>query len=560
MNSSFHKYQLHERVLEALLPLRFITPTSVQEKVIPFYLGHENLIVEAPTGTGKTAAYGFPIISMIDLLKRKTQAVILLPTRELALQVSSALLSYYSGKELKVGKVIGGVPIEESYREIKSSPHILVIVPGRLRDVLSQYELPFIWRDVKHLVIDEGDKMMEMGFLREVDSIRKEIRNNVQISCFSATISADAEKMMRERIERARVVRLAPQEVLRHITFHLIEVTQGQREPYLAGLLKQQKIRKALIFCNKREDIHALLGYLRSAGFSADAYHGSQEQTERENILRRFREGHIHYLVASDLAARGLDILDLPCVINFTIPGEFDYYLHRCGRTGRAGNKGKVYNLVTGGIESIELQRHHQDINVALKPLEIIPLEKKEVVSAETRRVKCHISRGKTDNLRPADVVGFIVNNAWIDAEDIGTITVYESYTTVDLPQHALDVLLASETELRIKNKSVKVRKYSVEEQEIKAKSVKKLLQVRVKPAVVENFEEKPEKPEKAPSKQKSTDAPKTEKPKAKGKGNTALTIKPPRKGRKPLMGKKKASTAGGAKPVRKSGTKPKKQ
>lgn len=488
--TEFHKYpDLHDRVKEAMLGLGFITQTRVQEKVVPLFLQLHNLVVEAPTGTGKTAAYGIPLISLLDLHKRTMQAVVLLPTRELAIQVANALQSFFEGDALRVGRVIGGVPLSESIQEIKATPHILVVVPGRLRDVLSNDAFPHLWKDVKHLIVDEGDKMMESGFLREVDGIRKDIRKSAQVCFFSATISPDAEKMIRERISPVEVIRIAPKEVLKNIGFHLVEVTEGKKERYLTGLLEQYFIHQALIFCSKREEINTLSGYLRNQGFRAEAYFGSQEQTERENILRRFREGSIDLLIASDLAARGLDIEEMPCVINFSVPKELDFYMHRAGRTGRAGKKGRVFSLVTNTIEKNEIKGYHLAIQIPLRSTEVEPSDKK-ASREDTRRIKCHFSRGKTDKIRTTDIVGFLVNNAFMSADDIGTITIYDSYAIADVPLAALENLQHAEAEPLLKGKTVKVRKYSAEEAENKSLSIKKLLKDKVK-----TVEEKPHTP-----------------------------------------------------------------
>ena len=477
--NGFGRYELDERVLATLPELGFRRPTEVQEKVIPLFLQKRNLIVEAPTGTGKTAAYGFPLISMLDLLKNKTQAMVLVPSRELALQVSAALLSYYHSNKLKVGTVFGGVPMDESFQAIRSAPHILVAVPGRLKDVMAHYQYDYLWRDIKFLIVDEADKMLEAGFQKDFDGIREHIRKRAQTGFFSATISTDSEQLIRERVSRAKTIRLAPKQILRNIRFQYIQVPKGKREAYLAALLKQKNIRQALIFCSRRQDIYAVNGFLRNTGLKSEAYYGNQEQRERANILNRFKEGHINYLVASDLAARGLDIPDLPAVINLAIPQEYDFYLHRIGRTGRAGNKGRVFNLLTSKAEVIRMKRHHGDIGLPIKTLELEAQENAVKTGNKSENwIKFHLSRGKRDKIRKGDVVGFLVNEAQLDADQIGTITIYESYTVVDLPQRVLEVL-DSQSDLKIKGKTVKVRKYLLEEQQRKAKSVKRLKQDR---------------------------------------------------------------------------------
>lgn len=471
----FARYDLPDQTLEALHELGFRRPTRVQEKVIPMFLQAFNLIVEAPTGTGKTAAYGLPLMSKLNFFKSKTQALVIVPSRELALQAFAALRSFYFGPELKIGAVYGGTTMEESFATIKREPHILIVVPGRLKDVMAHYQYDYVWRDIKYLIVDEGDKMIEPGFAKDFDAIRAKVRNRVQVGFFSATISSVSEELIRERFTHIKTLRLSPQEMLRNIRFWAVPTDGGQREAYLAGLIEAHRVGKALVFCARREDIYATVGFLRNCGFKAEAYYGDMEQQERFNILARFKEDHIHYLVASDLAARGLDIEALPAVINLSIPDDFEHYLHRVGRTGRAGQKGTVYNILLGNIEHIRLKRHHEQINLPVKKLAVNPAETEALrVTEEEKWIKYHFSRGQRDKIRKGDLVGFLVNQAGLDPEEVGTITVYDSYSVVDMPQRGF-LTLAQQEDIRLKGKTVKIRKYQLEEQQRKDDAVKKL-------------------------------------------------------------------------------------
>ena len=473
--SSFGRYDLHDRVLSKLPELGFRKPTQVQEKVIPMFLQGFNLIVEAPTGTGKTAAYGLPLISRINILKRSTQALVVAPTRELAMQIADALRSFFDGEQLKIGAVYGGVSMEESFEAIKATPHILIAVPGRLKDVMAHYQFDYLWRDIKFFIIDEGDKLMEMGFVKDFDDLRMHIRNTVQIGFFSATIARDIEALIREKIRSVKTVRLSPRQVLKNIKFGYIDVSRGQRESHLLAVLDQYEVKKALIFCSRREDIHTLSGFMRNHGLKAESYYGSQSQDERQHVLKRFKEDHIDFLVASDLAARGLDIEQLPAVINISVPKNFDFYLHRVGRTGRAGNSGKVFTLVNSPQERIWLNQHHQQIDLPIRQ-KTVSLEKLQLQepTSNNKWIKAHLSRGKRDKIRKADIAGFFIHEVKLDMDQIGTINVYEAYSTVDIPEVTLKSLNRKDS-LKIKGKSVKVRKYQLAEQERKAKAIKNL-------------------------------------------------------------------------------------
>lgn len=476
----FSRYELLPRVVDAVKALGFERPTKVQEKVIPLFMSKRNLIVEAPTGTGKTAAYGLPLISRLELTKKSTQALIMVPSRELAMQVSTALDSYFDGHLLKVGAVYGGVTMEESFAAIKKQPHILVVVPGRLKDVMAHYQYDYLWRDIKFLIVDEGDKLLEAGFQRDFDDIRNNVRNRAQIGFFSATISPESEELMRERYPRIQTVRLKPKHLLRNIRFFAIQVKKGQRERFLISTLDQYKIEKALIFAARREDIFAVTTFLRNAGYRAESYHGNISQEERNHILDRFKEGHIDYLVASDLAARGLDIEALPAVINLSIPESFDFYLHRVGRTGRAGNIGRVYSLISGELEEYRVISHHELIELPIQFLKVKAAEKAATQAPEGNKwVKYFLNRGKRDKIRPGDIVGFLTHQAQLAPDDIGTITIYEAYSLVDMPEYGFLTLKEAPQPLKIKGKTLKIERYNIKAEEKKAKAVRKLKQDR---------------------------------------------------------------------------------
>jgi ATP-dependent RNA helicase DeaD len=473
MSKGFQRYQLEDRVLEALTNIGFKKPTEVQEQVIPLILQRRNVVVEAATGTGKTAAYGLPLLSRIDYTKRSTQVLVLAPSRELALQVETALRSFTTHVKFRVASVYGGMSLAESEKKIKSSPHILVAVPGRLKDALRGGKLDFFWRDIKYLVIDEADKLLELGFQEILDNLVSHLRNMVQVALFSATISDDVEELIRERFAPLQVVRLSPQEALRNIFFHYIVVEQGQKQRYLAGVIQNQKIKQALIFTPNRDEVYEVANYLRSLGLKAEAYHGLLDQVERAAVMKRFKRKQVNFLVATDLAARGLDVEALPAVINYAFPEDIEVYIHRCGRTGRAGKKGAVYNLVASKAEEMTVQNFHTELGIALKGFIIQPIEKNAAKSVENKLMKVHFSRGKRDKIAAGDIVGFLVNGTGVEADKIGTIAVYDTYTLVDMPEWAYEIIEAAE-DSKLKGKTVKATKYSLDDQKNRSEALRK--------------------------------------------------------------------------------------
>jgi len=471
--SGFKRFQLHDRVFQALPKIGFDKPTAVQDQVVPLILQRRNVIVEAATGTGKTAAYGLPLISRLDYTKRTTEVLVLVPSRELAIQVVNALRSFTTHDRFRVEGIYGGMSLEESERRVKSSPHFLVAVPGRLKDVLRTGKHDYMWRDIKYLVVDEADKLLEAEFQNLLDKLVSNVRNMIQVAFFSATISREVEEMIRERFYPLKTIRLSPKEALKNIIFHYIYVDNGQKHRYLAGLLKEKGIPQGLIFCSKREEVAEVANFLRSVGRRTQAYHGLLDQVERAAIMTRFKSKQIEFLVATDLAARGLDIERLPAVINYAFPDDIEVYLHRCGRTGRAGVRGAVYNLVGSKKEEITAQSFHEKFRIRIKSLDVKPVGKEDIRIAEDRIVKVHLNRGKRDKVRAGDVVGFLVNTSGVDAAAIGTIAVYEQYTVVDLPESAFEVLEMI-PDMQVKGKSVKASRFTLEDQQRKSQAVKK--------------------------------------------------------------------------------------
>jgi ATP-dependent RNA helicase DeaD len=347
--NTFEALGLREEIVKSLIELQFEQPTPIQEQAIPFVLNSENdLIAFAQTGTGKTAAFGLPIIQQTDDELNETQALVLSPTRELCLQIAKDLEVYSKYlKRLNVVPVYGGADITKQVKQLKAGAHIVVGTPGRVLDLIKRKKLKV--ENIKHLVLDEADEMLSMGFKDELDAILGNTPEEKQTLLFSATMPGDmmriAEKYMHnpEQISVGR--RNAGADNVQH---QFIPVHASDRFEVLKRIVDINPTMYAIVFCRTRNDTREIAERLLKEGYSADALHGELSQAQRDVVMNRFREKSFQLLIATDVAARGLDVNDLTHVINHSLPDDPEVYIHRSGRTGRAGRSGICLSLVHG--------------------------------------------------------------------------------------------------------------------------------------------------------------------------------------------------------------------
>lgn len=341
--AKYQDFPLSENVLKAVERMGFVEMTEIQEKAIPVMLEGREMIAKAPTGTGKTCAFGIPIIEKINPDDAVVQAVVLCPTRELCTQIVEELrqLTYYIS-ELKVVAVYGGQPIDKQITALKRGAQIVVATPGRLLDHMHRKTLNL--SKVSIAVLDEADEMLDMGFYKDVCKILDRLPKERQMVMFSATISREVMDIgwlyQRDTVELTvdPVKESAPK-----ITQYVIGSTGRQKLNDLAYILQTGGYARVMIFCNTKYATSSLAGLLRERGLNADCLNGDMRQSERNKIMADFRSGQIAILVATDVAARGIDVDDVDAVVNYEIPTENEYYTHRIGRTGRAKREGVSY-------------------------------------------------------------------------------------------------------------------------------------------------------------------------------------------------------------------------
>jgi superfamily II DNA/RNA helicase len=343
---SFSDFGLNKIIEKNLTRIGFTTPTRIQDESIPHILKQKDVIGLANTGSGKTAAFALPIIQKLHARKAGEKALIMAPTRELAGQINDELLKFAQGLRVYSAFCVGGMPIGKQIREVARSPHVIIGTPGRLKDLVNRKALAL--DSVTTLVLDEFDRMLDMGFIKDIEFLISKIPKNRQSLCFSATITPDIKKLLEKMLIDPVTVSAKTSETSEHIAQDVIRA--GSKEAKFSKLkemLAHSAFEKVLIFGEMKRSVQKLADELSKNGFKAEAIHGNKSQPQRDRALKAFRDGKVDILVATDVAARGLDIPNVSHVINFDQPNTREDYIHRIGRTGRAGKGGQAYTFIS---------------------------------------------------------------------------------------------------------------------------------------------------------------------------------------------------------------------
>ena len=347
---SFSDLGLSPEVLKAIGDAGYVDPTPIQKEAIPYVLMTRDVLGCAQTGTGKTASFTLPMIDILSSGRAKARmprSLILTPTRELATQIAENFEIYGKYNKLTMALLIGGVSMDEQTKKLDRGVDVLIATPGRLLDHFERGRI--LLNDIKVLVIDEADRMLDMGFIPDVEKIVGLLPKIRQTLFFSATMPPEIRRLSDAFLMNPKEITVAPQSrpAAETVTQRLAVVDQRGKREALRKIIKQENVETAIIFCNRKRDVDILDKSLRSHGFNAAGLHGDMDQASRTETLERFKDGKINFLVASDVAARGLDIDDLPVVFNFDVPMHSEDYIHRIGRTGRAGRDGHAFTLAT---------------------------------------------------------------------------------------------------------------------------------------------------------------------------------------------------------------------
>ena len=434
---SFSRLPLSEAMLKNLKNLKYETMTPIQEKTIPLILKGDDILAQAKTGSGKTAAFGIGLLHNLDIARYRIQALVLCPTRELAEQVTGELRRIARFQHnIKLLKITGGMPMRKQEQSLSHEAHIVVGTPGRILKLLERKSL--ILNEVKMLVLDEADRMLDMGFIDQIANIIRYAPKKRQTLCFSATFPDEIIKLSRSFLKNPEEIRVDTQHDEAVITQHFYKIPKADKCKAALALLLKYKPESALIFCNTKDECRRVGQKLNKAGLHSLALHGDLEQKERTEVLIRFSNGSSRVLVATDVAARGLDINNLGAVINYDLPFETETYVHRIGRTGRAGKEGLAFSLMVPG-EEFRLNEINKftksDFSAELPDLKY----SNDCSGLEPLMVTLSINGGRRNEISAGDILGALTSKDGISGSDVGKIDRLDYLTFVAVKREAAD-------------------------------------------------------------------------------------------------------------------------
>ncbi|WP_066500574.1 DEAD/DEAH box helicase [Abyssisolibacter fermentans] len=518
--TKFEELTISDKLLHGIRDMGFEEATPIQTKAIPFILEGRDVTGQAQTGTGKTAAFGIPILEKINPKDKSVQCMVICPTRELVIQVAEEIrkMAKYL-HDTKVLPIYGGQPIQRQINALKKSPQIIIGTPGRIQDHMRRRTLKV--GNLQMVVLDEADEMLNMGFKDDIETILKDTPEKRQTILFSATIPKAILEIAKEYQKNPETVRVVHKKLtVPSIEQYYFEVKRNNKLEILSRLIDIYNPKLALVFCNTKMKVDEVSDQLQSRGYFSDKLHGDMKQRQRDRVMNLFRNGDIEILVATDVAARGIDVDDVEIVFNFDVPQDEEYYVHRIGRTGRAGREGKAFTFVSGKevyklrniqkytktkikrertpsvsdveeaktstilnqikniIENESLRKEinivekiveddFNTIDVAASLLKIVmgqhkQEEKEEELDfgdtgAEPGMVRLFINIGKNQKVRPKDVLGAIAGESGLPGDLVGAIDIYDKFTFVEVPKIHANKVLNAMKDNRIKGKTINI-------------------------------------------------------------------------------------------------------
>ncbi|MCL6558706.1 MAG: DEAD/DEAH box helicase [Firmicutes bacterium] len=516
---NFGGLEISRRVAQALADMGFEEPTPIQQKAVPLLVDGHDVIGQAQTGTGKTAAFGIPIVEMLNTRHGGVQALIVTPTRELAIQVAEEISRIGKYRRVRTLPIYGGQSIERQIRALRQGVQVVIGTPGRLLDHLGRKTLKL--DGVKVVVLDEADEMLDMGFIEDIESILQATPEGRQTLLFSATMPAEIQRLAKKYLKKPEFVTVSKN----NLTVPLIEQVYYETREFnkidsLCRILDSINVSLSIIFCRTKRGVDELVAGLQARGYAAAALHGDLSQYQRNHVMRQFRTGQIDYLVATDVAARGLDIENVSHVINYDVPQDPEFYVHRIGRTGRAGKTGVAITLVTpkdyrqlrlienltktriqrqklptqadlferqkeltkerllSALEEGKLAYYRNIVEMLVDEYDPVDLAAAALklsfnldepgedtapesfgnTGARPGMVRLFMTIGRKDNISPAELVRTLAEESGMPENQVGNINIYEKFTFVEVPEDWASCVINC-----LHRQSVKGRRISVE-------------------------------------------------------------------------------------------------
>ncbi len=456
--TTFTELGLSGQILEAIHDIGYQEPSPIQEQAIPYLLQGRDVIGQAQTGSGKTAAFGLPLISFVDPSEHEVQGLVLTPTRELCIQVTQALRSYGLRNGVDVVAVFGGAPIRTQQAQLRAGGHIVVGTVGRVKDLISRHSL--MLHSCRFVVLDEADEMLDLGFLEDVERILSLTPSSRQTALFSATMPPEIKRLAEQYLYDPVVVKVKNATLtVDSVEQFGLEVAARDKAATLVDVLDAEKPTQAIVFCRTKIRCDQLYRTLRDKGMNVKALHGDLSQGQRDGVMISFKDGRTPLLVATDVAARGLDITTVSHVINFDVPTSPDVYVHRIGRTGRLGRAGRAITFYESRqkreLEAIEA---HSGVKLApwvkdahVAPMPVKPRPKRHskphdngLDGVELPLRKLIIAGGRADGVEPKDVVQALTSAAGLDGEAVRNVRVLERFSFAEVPEQDADRVVAS--------------------------------------------------------------------------------------------------------------------
>lgn len=509
----FKELNLSPEMLKAVADMGFEEMSKIQEDAIPRLLEGKDIIGQSQTGTGKTAAFSIPFIENCDLEDRSIQALVLCPTRELSMQVAEEIKKLGKYKRgLRVEAIYGGESINRQIKQLKKGVHIVVGTPGRIIDHKKRGTIDF--SNVRTIVLDEADEMFDMGFRNDMDFILKDLNKDRQTVFFSATMDKAILKFAQKYQRDAEIIKVKKSQVtVAKIQQTYYKLNQGNKEEILSRVIDFYEPKLSIVFCNTKRQVDRLVDNLLSMGYFADGLHGDLRQNQRDKVMQRFRNGNTKILVATDVAARGIDIDDIDVVINYDMPEDEEYYVHRIGRTGRAGREGKAFNFVSrrdnyrlknieryiktkiqqADYPSVEDVRKKQmdfvlnNINSTMENSDLkfyrkfitknvdeekllefsagilklyLENEKQAEMEKDSNEItRMYLNLGRKMGVNPNHILAGIMDTVDMESSSVHKIDIYDTFSFFEIPESKADSVIRKMSGSRIKGRVIKVER-----------------------------------------------------------------------------------------------------